>query len=109
MKYRKGLKLWWMVLALFAVASLLSACGMGRSAVLGKWAVGESGTSFEFTDAGKLVITSLASSVQEVDFQFQNDNTVKLPDGTVFTFKIEGKVLTLNVAGQQDIVLTRIW
>jgi hypothetical protein len=109
MKKLNGSKYLWIFLALCTLASLVSACGIRRSELLGQWLDTSSGISYEFTEQGKLILAKSPSpQLQEMDFQFQNDTTLLLSGGTIITYRVEANILTLNINGQVDLPLTRM-
>ncbi len=113
MNTSRWFKLCLALVALISVLSLLSACGLARNALIGRWVDPASSLDIEFTDAGKMILHNQAAFI-EVDYQFINDNTLALPNGeainvptgTLITYKVEGDKMTLSF-GDQPYELTR--
>ena len=77
MKPSKNLRLSGLVFCLILLASLLSACGIGRHALVGKWELTDpadptkmSGTVLDFGENGALTIASPLGIEQEINYQF---------------------------------------
>jgi hypothetical protein len=94
------------LIVLVLAAVLLSACAVtGRTALIGKWttetASGQPTVLLEYTTNGKFRQES-SGIVQEVNYQFVDDNTVDLllPDSqggnTQLKFEVQGDKLTLT-------------
>ena len=77
----------------------LSACGVARAALIGKWQDAETGMVLDFKQDGKLRYGSPGMTI-EVNYQFMDDSTIILKgsDGqedTQMVWKVEGDKLTL--------------
>jgi hypothetical protein len=107
--YKPGLVL----VVLLLVLAALSACGLARNALIGRWGDAQGSIDIEFTDAGKMILHNQGAFI-EVDYQFVNDNTLSLPNGeainiptgTIITYAVKGDAMTLTF-GDSPIELIR--
>jgi hypothetical protein len=107
-------KSWVMLILTSLIAlSLLSACGLARNTLIGRWTGSEdSSTYFEFFDTGKLHTNFYQGAEIQMDFQFYNDTTLGIPAFEVLQlqpvvqYRYQGSQLVLNLGGQ-EIILNR--
>ena len=111
------------VLVGWVVALLLSSCAFSRSALVSSWKEENSGLTLIFTQEGKLrllppapVAPALPSAPVEISYQFITDSSIIITpasvlgftDNVAIPFTIDGDTLTMQISGQNPLVLTRV-
>lgn len=89
-----------LIFAVLILSLALSACGVARAAIIGKWKDAESGMVLDFRQDGKLRYGSQGMTI-EVDYQFMDDSTLILKgsqgqEDSQMVWKVEGDKLTLT-------------